>query len=815
MPADPPRHDAHFETVKLSALGRHDALCDEFSCAWRGGRRPLIEEWLNRVPDEERGALFYNLAKLERELRDGEDVTDEFRRRFGYLGGWVESVLRSRDGEFDPVVFRPQPLPEVPGYAVLDRIALGGMGVVYKAVQLSLRRTVALKMVRGGRWGQGEELARFVREAQAVADFNHPNVVQIIEYNENGGLPYFSMEYVEGGSLSQRLIADPPDFRTAAALLETVARAVHACHKRNIVHRDLKPGNILLTKDGVPKISDFGLAKRMGGGADLTVAGMVMGTASYMAPEQARGEGEKVGPHTDVWALGVILYEMLTGGPPFRAGEHEATIRRLLDEEPRRPREIAALVPAELEAVCLKCLEKDPRQRYASAAELADDLRRFLDGEDVTAGPYEVIDQHERWARRVGYEQLELAGVLPWAHVYRARETRIDRRVALVVCTGRPASPEHARLHRQAEAMAGPGHPNVEQIYVYGEQYGRPYLVRELIDGHSFSAVLHERAGERPSAVGDDPSGAVSTHRLPPRQPFTPLTPENAAGYVRDLARALQYVHGNGVLHSGIYPGEVRLTRDGVVKLCGFGAAQKLVADALPREAQAEWVRLNYQPPEQAAGRWEELCPASDVYMLGALLYELVAGRVPFFGHDGEALRRAVLEGVPVAPRNLNGDVAVALDAICQRCLAKAPADRFPTASELAEELDRYLHADDQGGTISMGGGRVAESRAPGDFELHVTFQDPQRTIALPLSRNVVEIGRALESDVRVRDQRCGSNHCAIYWDDDTSQYVLLVRKAKNGVKVNKIEVPGRQALAAGDEITVPGARLLFVRKLN
>jgi tRNA A-37 threonylcarbamoyl transferase component Bud32 len=278
---------------------------------------------------------------------------------------------------------QPGPVNGLAGYEVLCELGRGGMGVVYKARQKSLNRVVALKMILAGAHAGPTELARFRQEAEAVARLRHPNVVQIHEIGEQDGLPFISLEFVDGGSLESRLRGKPLPPADAARLVEALARAVQAAHDQNVVHRDLKPANVLLSADGTPKITDFGLAKKHGERGQ-TQTGNVMGTPSYMAPEQASAS-KQVGPAADVWALGAILYECLTGRPPFRAANAMDTIIQVLGDDPAPPRQIDPAVPRDLEAVCLKCLEKDPARRYDRAADLADDLRRFLDGEPVRA----------------------------------------------------------------------------------------------------------------------------------------------------------------------------------------------------------------------------------------------------------------------------------------------------------------------------------------------------------------------------------------------------------------------------------------------
>jgi serine/threonine-protein kinase len=290
--------------------------------------------------------------------------------------------------------------PSVPGYDVVGELGRGGMGVVYKARQKGLNRWVALKMILGGAHAGGERLARFRLEAESVARLQHPNIVQVYEVGEHDGLPFFSLEFVDGGTLDQKVHRRPQPPREAAFLTETLARAVQYAHEHGVVHRDLKPANVLLARGGEPKITDFGLAKRLEGDSGQTQTGAVMGTPSYMAPEQARGEVRGVGPLADVYSLGAVLYELLTGRPPFQAETHAQTILQVTRDEPKAPSRWRPGVPRDLETVCLKCLHKDPTRRYPDAAALAEDLRRYLAGEPIRARPVGPLERGWRWCRR-------------------------------------------------------------------------------------------------------------------------------------------------------------------------------------------------------------------------------------------------------------------------------------------------------------------------------------------------------------------------------------------------------------------------------
>jgi WD40 repeat protein len=303
-------------------------------------------------------------------------------------------------------------LPQIEGYEVAGILGYGGMGVVYTARHLKLNRTVALKMLLAGPYAGPQEVARFVRESQAVAELQHPHIVQIHDVGELDGRPFFTMEYVEGGSLAQDLAGAPQSARRAAEVTAALAAAMQSAHNKGIIHRDLKPANILLSSDGTPKIADFGLARHVDGDPGLTIGDARVGSPSYMAPEQALGALGTVGPSADIYALGAVLYEMLTGRPPFRADTAAETQRQVITVEAAPPSRLNANVPRDLETICLKCLHKDPSRRYASAMDLADDLHRFLKGEPVRARPAGWPERVWCWGKRNQAVAAALLGVV-------------------------------------------------------------------------------------------------------------------------------------------------------------------------------------------------------------------------------------------------------------------------------------------------------------------------------------------------------------------------------------------------------------------
>jgi serine/threonine-protein kinase len=360
---------------------------------------PRVRQLLDEIFDSE--------LTPEEVCGDCPELLPEVRRR------WQR--MRLVDAELDalfptpgatPDTITPAPwhpgadLPRISGYDVEALLGRGGVGVVFKARHRRLNRPVALKMLLVGACATAAERERFSREAEAVAGLRHPHIVQVHDVGEHEGRPYFTMEFVEGGSLAQKLAGAPQPARQAAALLATLADAVHAAHQGGIVHRDLKPANVLLTTDGTPKVTDFGLARRLEDGAGLTQSGVPVGTPSYMAPEQAEGKSRAAGPAADVYALGAILYEVLTGRPPFRGETAAETVLQVMYQEPVPPSRLNARVPRDLETICLKCLHKDPRRRYPTAAALADDLRRFERGEPIAARRAGLLERAGKWVRR-------------------------------------------------------------------------------------------------------------------------------------------------------------------------------------------------------------------------------------------------------------------------------------------------------------------------------------------------------------------------------------------------------------------------------
>src|SRR5438034_344726 len=323
---------------------------------------------------------------------------------------------RSPSPRFSDSPFQSVPmLGELGDYELLEEIGRGAQGVVFRARQKSLNRTIALKVISLGQWASKAHLKRFRREAEAAASLDHPCIVPIYEVDERDGSCYFSMKFVEGGQLDEVTRREPMPIRRAVELIAKVARTVHYAHEHGILHRDIKPGNILLDTKGEPHLTDFGLARLVESESSVTHTLDVLGTPSYMAPEQAAGNNAAVGSVTDVYGLGAVLYQLLTGHPPFAGGTTYETIKLVLDTEPRQPRLLNPKIDRDLSTICLKSLEKDPKRRYPSALALAEDLERWLKHEPIQARHAGVFTRGRKWVQRNPTSALLAATLVAFA----------------------------------------------------------------------------------------------------------------------------------------------------------------------------------------------------------------------------------------------------------------------------------------------------------------------------------------------------------------------------------------------------------------
>jgi WD40 repeat protein/lipoprotein NlpI/predicted Ser/Thr protein kinase len=425
------------------AAGRLDLLRADQHFRWLDGDRKPAEGYVACLPDDAvEDALVLVWAEVRLRRAAGErPADDEYARRFprwadhigrlfelesaidGVLGSTVSLTPEGSTETSGLAAFAPD------GYELIGEVGRGAMGVVYKARQAALDRVVAVKVLRTGPWAPVDLTERSRREAALAARLQHPNIVQVFGFGVAGGNPFIAMEYVDGQNLAQSAGALPQPPREAARLVETLAAAAHHAHLNGVVHWDLKPSNVLVCRSGVLKIADFGLARPTD--ATHTATGGIIGTPAYMAPEQARGDGTKPSPAADVYGLGAILYDLLTGRPPFRADTPLATVHKVLHDEPTPPSRLQPGIPRDVETICLKCLEKDPRKRYATAAALAEDLRRFQAGESIAARPVRARERAWRWTRRnpgwaaaIVLLALAAVGATAAAFEFRNRERR-------------------------------------------------------------------------------------------------------------------------------------------------------------------------------------------------------------------------------------------------------------------------------------------------------------------------------------------------------------------------------------------------------
>jgi serine/threonine protein kinase len=595
-------------------------------------------------------------------------------------------------GDWPPPAAVPADWPTVPGYEVLGELGRGGMGVVYRARQLSPNRPVALKLIRDGALAGPQERARFRIEAEAAARVRHPNVVPIYEVGEHQGRPYFAMELVEGGSLDRLLAGRPQPAAQAAELVRTLALAVGHAHAQKVIHRDLKPANILLGRKNQdprtkiqepdagllvlgtwlfsPKVSDFGLAKRLDSDSTaLTQEGAVLGTAGYMAPEQAAGRVREVGLAVDIYALGAILYELLTGRPPFQADSPNQAIEQVLHDEPAPPTRLRPDVPPDLETVCLKCLEKEPARRYASGGELADDLGRFLEAKPVAAVPLGAAERLARLAARDDYQIVGEIGRGPRSTTYRALYGPLKQPVALKVFSAGICTRDEweARLRGVADLWAALAHPHVVPVQRAGWWDGAPYLATEYAPHGSLAARL---AGQ--------PARARGKRAL-----------AEALRLVERLAETVSYLHRQGVVHGNLKPSNVLLAADGIPRVADFRPTGGLFQGPLPAGDDGP-AGLGYLPPEAVRDPAAEPRPYTDVYGLGVILYALLTGRPPFDGATAGAALEQVRSQDPAPPSRYSAAVTPHLEAFCLHCLRKNPWHRHARAYDVLTRLRHF-----------------------------------------------------------------------------------------------------------------------------
>lgn len=582
--------------------------------------------------------------------------------------------------------------PEIPGYGIERELGRGGMGVVFQAREAVGERVVALKLLRDSGLATAQEMARFRIEAEAAARMAHPNIVPIYEVGEHGGRPFFAMELVRGGSLDRHLHGKPMEPAASARLIATLAAAMEHAHARQVVHRDLKPANILLALDDgaptvatdsadfagmSPKITDFGLAKRLDGDSTAwTQAGAVLGTANYMSPEQAAGRVNEIGPATDIYALGAILYELLTGAPPFRADSWSETILKALHEEPEPPSRRQADVPSELEAICLKCLEKAPERRYATAAGLAADVEAFLAGRAVGVAAVDDRERLSRAAARDGYRLVEQIGGDAGNLVFKTVYEPLQQTAAVKVFRAAAWTRDEweARLQSGAKLWGALSHPQVVAVHRAGWWDGAGYAAMDYLPQGSIAAKM---------AAG-------------------PMRVAEALQLIEQCAEVVGYLHRQGVVHGNLKSTNILLAADGIPRISDIWPTASRLAEAEAcAEGDADAGGVHGALVGDAAGRWAyvapelietaevEIRPTVDVYGLGAILYGLLTGRAPFAADRVADMLPQIRSDEPVAPSTFNPDVPPDVDEVVLKCLRKNPWRRFVRAYHLITRLRR------------------------------------------------------------------------------------------------------------------------------
>lgn len=540
-------------------------------------------------------------------------------------------------------------------YTLLDRIGKGGMGVVYRARDTQLDRVVALKMIVTELADEEETRQRFVREARAAADLNHPNIIKIYDFGEEAGRAYIVMELLAGRSLSEVLEDGKAiPFESAMVLMRGLAAGLAFAHSRAIVHRDLKPGNLFLPDNGPVKILDFGLARIAS--SKLTRSGLIFGTPDYMSPEQVRG---KVVDHrSDIFSFGAVCYHLIAGRKPFAAGSLPLVMRKVLEENP----EPLTDVPSMVARVVAKALQKDPAARYQTFDQLRGDLDRVGETEERQATVLIPRAPARTTFPRIGrYEIVEQIGRGGMGVVYRAHDPVLDRDVAIKSILGdfSPESGTAEQFEREARAAARLQHANIITIYELGMSEGSPYIVMEFLAGADLEAVM--RGPRRPSLA-------------------------TRLDLVMQLCAGLSFAHRQGIVHRDIKPSNVRVLGDGTVKLIDFGIAK--ISRSAPTFGDLAG-SVACMSPEQLDGA--SVDARSDVFAVGVLMYELFGGRPPFDGDSPTAIAYEVLNHDPPPLTTVNNEVPEALSDVVARALEKRPDQRYENAAALADALATAL----------------------------------------------------------------------------------------------------------------------------
>ena len=580
-----------------------------------------------------------------------------------------------------------QPTKRIGRYTLLERIGKGGMGVVYRARDEQLDRIVALKTIVTELADENETRQRFIREARAAADLNHPNIIKIYDFGEEAGRAYIVMELLTGQNLSARLQDGKAiPFDLAMTIMRGVSAGLAFAHSRGIVHRDLKPGNLFLLDDGTVKILDFGLARIAS--SKLTRSGLVFGTPDYMSPEQVRGK--VADQRSDIFALGAVFYHLVTGQKPFAAGSLPLVMRKVLDEDPEPP----ADVPEAVVHTIARAMQKDPAARYQTVDRLRADIDRVGDTEE----PQDTVLIQSGAARpafpQIGrYRIVEQIGRGGMGVVYRAHDPVLDRDVAIKSLLGDFSSESGAgeQFEREARAAARLQHANIITIYELGMSEGSPYIVMEFLAGMDLEAVM--RAKRR-------------------------LSLATRCDMILQLCAGLSFAHQQGVVHRDIKPGNVRVLKDGTVKLIDFGIA-KISRSAPTFNDLAGSVAC--MAPEQLDGA--NVDARSDVFAVGVLMYELFCGRTPFAGDSPTAVAYQVLNHDPAPLTEIDSELPEALSAVVAGALEKQPDRRYKDAGALANALAGVLPE------ALLPAADAPRQLVSGDFDLHAPVGRADRSV--------------------------------------------------------------------------------------